>query len=116
MDLGGRLGALARGRVRWSRNVLVSDNTKLSDTMHGVARLIITRYHRSSAIHASVMRGLVRHRPDTLRDVGESVKTVSGAAVPFSSLDDNDDIAATLTKGLWMSRQIRSVFHSIRTS
>lgn len=45
---------------------------------------------------ASVMRGLVKGIDQTLRDVGESVKTVSGAAVPFSSLDDNDDIRGYL--------------------
>jgi hypothetical protein len=45
---------------------------------------------------ASVMRGLVKGIDGTLRDIGESVKTVSGAAVPFSSLDDNDDIRGYL--------------------
>lgn len=45
---------------------------------------------------ASVMRGLVTGIDKTLRDIGDSVKTVSGAAVPFSSLDDNDDIRGYL--------------------
>ncbi|MBX0331446.1 hypothetical protein K2Z83_27720 [Oscillochloris sp. ZM17-4] len=45
---------------------------------------------------ASVMRGLVKGIDGTLRDIGKSVKTVSGAAVPFSSLDDNDDICGYL--------------------
>jgi len=45
---------------------------------------------------ASVMRGLVRGIDTTLRDIGESVKTVSGAAVPFGSLEDNDDIRGYL--------------------
>lgn len=45
---------------------------------------------------ASVMRGLVRGIDGTLRDIGDSVKTVSGAHVPFSSLDDNDDIRGYL--------------------
>ena len=41
---------------------------------------------------AEVMTGLVRGIDQTLRDIGSSVKTVSGATIPFSSLDDNDDI------------------------
>lgn len=45
---------------------------------------------------AGVMRGLVKGIDHTLRDIGESVKTVSGATVPFSSLDDNDDIRSYL--------------------
>lgn len=45
---------------------------------------------------AAVMRGLVKGIDGTLRDIGESVKTVSGATVPFSSLDDNDDIKGYL--------------------
>ncbi|WP_238613357.1 hypothetical protein [Candidatus Oscillochloris fontis] len=45
---------------------------------------------------AAVMRGLVKGIDGTLRDIGESVKTVSGATVPFSSLDDNDDIRGYL--------------------
>lgn len=45
---------------------------------------------------AGVMRGLVKGIDQTLRDIGDSVKTVSGATVPFSSLDDNDDIKGYL--------------------
>jgi hypothetical protein len=45
---------------------------------------------------AGVMRGLVKGIDQTLRDIGDSVKTVSGAAVPFASLDDNDDIRGYL--------------------
>lgn len=41
---------------------------------------------------AEVMTGLVRGIDQTLQDIGTSVKTVSGATIPFSSLDDNDDI------------------------
>ena len=45
---------------------------------------------------AGVMRGLVKGIDSTLRDIGDSVKTVSGATVPFSSLEDNDDIRGYL--------------------
>jgi hypothetical protein len=45
---------------------------------------------------AAVMRGLVTGIDKTLRDIGDSVKTVSGATVPFQSLDDNDDIRGYL--------------------
>lgn len=45
---------------------------------------------------AGVMRGLVKGIDQTLRDIGDSVKTVSGAALPFGSLDDNDDIRGYL--------------------
>lgn len=45
---------------------------------------------------ASVMRGLVKGIDSTLRDIGDSVKTVSGATVPFQTLDDNDDIRGYL--------------------
>lgn len=45
---------------------------------------------------ASVMRGLVTGIDRTLRDIGDSVKTVSGATVPFQSLEDNDDIRGYL--------------------
>jgi len=41
---------------------------------------------------AGVMRGLVGGIDKTLREVGQSVKTLSGAALPFSELDDNQDI------------------------
>jgi hypothetical protein len=45
---------------------------------------------------AGVMRGLVKGIDSTLKDIGDSVKTVSGATVPFGSLDDNDDIRGYL--------------------
>ncbi len=45
---------------------------------------------------AGVMRGLVKGIDQTLRDIGVSVKTVSGATVPFSSLEDNEDIRGYL--------------------
>ncbi len=41
---------------------------------------------------AGVMRGLVKGIDQTLKEMGQSVKTISGAAVPFASLEDNDDI------------------------
>jgi hypothetical protein len=41
---------------------------------------------------AAVMRGLVTGIDATMREIGQSVKTVSGATVPFKSLVDNDDI------------------------
>lgn len=45
---------------------------------------------------ASVMRGLVKGIDATLRDIGESVRTISGAAVPFESLEDNEAITRYL--------------------
>lgn len=45
---------------------------------------------------ASVMRGLVRGIDTTMKEIAGSVKTVSGATVPFSSLEDNDDIKGYL--------------------
>ncbi|MCU0492834.1 MAG: hypothetical protein MUD01_14680 [Chloroflexaceae bacterium] len=45
---------------------------------------------------AAVMRSLVSGIDTTLRELGQSVKTVSGATVPFQSLDDNDDIKGYL--------------------
>jgi hypothetical protein len=45
---------------------------------------------------AAVMRGLVKGIDQTLRDIGDSVKTVSGATVPFESLDDNQEIRSYL--------------------
>lgn len=45
---------------------------------------------------AAVMRGLVTGIDQTLREVGQSVKQVSGATVPFGSLDDNEDIKGYL--------------------
>lgn len=45
---------------------------------------------------ASVMRGLVRGIDQTMKELAVSVKTVSGATVPFGSLEDNDDIKGYL--------------------
>lgn len=45
---------------------------------------------------ASVMRGLVRGIDQTIKEIAGSVKTVSGATIPFSSLEDNDDIKGYL--------------------
>lgn len=45
---------------------------------------------------AGVMRGLVKGIDQTLRDIRDSVKTVSGATIPFSSLEDNEDIRGYL--------------------
>jgi hypothetical protein len=41
---------------------------------------------------AGVMRHLVGGIDKTLREVGQSVKTLSGAALPFNELEDNQDI------------------------
>jgi hypothetical protein len=42
---------------------------------------------------AAVMRGLVGNIDRTLKEVGQTVKTVSGVAVPFDTLlDDNEDV------------------------
>ena len=45
---------------------------------------------------ASVMRGLVRGIDGTMKEIAQSVKSVSGATVPFSSLEDNDEIKGYL--------------------
>ncbi len=45
---------------------------------------------------ASVMRSLVSGIDSTLREIGQSVKTVSGATVHFDALDDNEDIREVL--------------------
>jgi hypothetical protein len=45
---------------------------------------------------AGVMRSLVGGIDKTLREVGQSVKTLSGAALPFSELSDNQDITDVL--------------------
>ena len=45
---------------------------------------------------AGVMRGLVSGIDRTLQEIGASVKTVSGATIPFHALDDNDDIRDVL--------------------
>jgi hypothetical protein len=57
---------------------------------------------------AGVMRGLVKGIDQTLRDIGASVKRVSGAAVPFSSLNDDirgylDYISESLTDNALMT-------------
>lgn len=41
---------------------------------------------------AMTMRSLVKGIDGTLKEIGRSVKTVSDATIPFSSLEDNDDI------------------------
>jgi len=45
---------------------------------------------------AGVMRGLISGIDRTLSEVGQSVKTISGATVPFGALEDNDDIREVL--------------------
>ncbi len=45
---------------------------------------------------ASVMRGLVRGIDSTMKEIATSVKTVAGATVPFTSLEDNDQIKGYL--------------------
>jgi hypothetical protein len=45
---------------------------------------------------ASVMRGLVRGIDSTMKEIASSVKTVSGATIPFSSLEDNEQIKGYL--------------------
>jgi len=45
---------------------------------------------------ASVMRGLVRGIDSTMKEIATSVKTVSGATIPFTSLEDNDQIKGYL--------------------
>lgn len=45
---------------------------------------------------ASVMRGLVRGIDSTMKEIATSVKTVSGATVPFTSLEDNEQIKGYL--------------------
>ncbi|MEP7190941.1 MAG: hypothetical protein ABI901_17255, partial [Roseiflexaceae bacterium] len=46
---------------------------------------------------AAVMRSLVTGIDRTLREVGQTVKTVSGVAMPFDGmLDDNEDIRDVL--------------------
>lgn len=41
---------------------------------------------------AATMRGLVTGIDRTLKEIGQSVKTVSDATIPFNSLEDNEDI------------------------
>jgi hypothetical protein len=45
---------------------------------------------------ASVMRGLVRGIDGTMKEIATSVKTVSGATIPFNSLEDNEQIKGYL--------------------
>lgn len=45
---------------------------------------------------AMTMQGLVKGIDKTLKEVGHSVKTVSGATIPFKSLDDNEEIRGYL--------------------
>lgn len=45
---------------------------------------------------AGVMRGLVQGIDRTLKEMGQSVKTVSGATLPFNSLEDNEEIRGYL--------------------
>ncbi|HEY0739641.1 MAG TPA: hypothetical protein VGD69_32250 [Herpetosiphonaceae bacterium] len=45
---------------------------------------------------ASVMRGLVRGIDSTMKEIATSVKTVSGATIPFNSLEDNEQIKGYL--------------------
>jgi hypothetical protein len=45
---------------------------------------------------AAVMRSLVGGIDRTLREVGQTVKTVSGVTLPFNELDDNNDIQDVL--------------------
>lgn len=61
-------------------------------TLRGFANLTIQEREEL----AGVMRGLVKGIDQTLRDISDSVKTVSGATIPFSSLEDNEDIRGYL--------------------
>lgn len=45
---------------------------------------------------ADTLRGLVGGIDSTLKEIGQSVKIVSGAAIPFEALDDNEDIRGYL--------------------
>jgi len=45
---------------------------------------------------AAVMKGLLSGIDRTLHEMGQSVKTVSGAMVPFEALEDNDDVQEIL--------------------
>jgi hypothetical protein len=45
---------------------------------------------------AAVMKGLITGIDRTLHEMGQSVKTVSGAMVPFEALEDNDDVQEIL--------------------
>ena len=58
----------------------------------GIANLTV----EERAEIAAVMAGLVKGLDQTLLDIGQSVKKVSGATIPFQSLDDNEDIQSYL--------------------
>lgn len=45
---------------------------------------------------ASVMRGLVRGIDSTMKEIATSVKSVSNATIPFTSLEDNEQIKGYL--------------------
>lgn len=58
----------------------------------GFANLTIEEREELSA----VMKGLVTGIDRTLREVGQSVKVVSGAMVPFDALEDNEEVQEIL--------------------
>src|SRR4029450_7528985 len=58
----------------------------------GFANLTVDEREELSA----VMKGLVTGIDRTLREVGQSVKTVSGAMVPFDALEDNEEVQEIL--------------------
>ena len=58
----------------------------------GFANLTVTEREELAA----VMKGLVTGIDRTLHEMGQSVKTVSGAMVPFEALEDNDDVQEIL--------------------
>jgi hypothetical protein len=58
----------------------------------GFANLTIEEREELSA----VMKGLIGGIDRTLREVGQSVKTVSGAMVPFDALEDNEEVQEIL--------------------
>jgi hypothetical protein len=45
---------------------------------------------------ANVMHGLVRGIDDTMKEIATSVKAVSGATIPFNSLEDNEQLRGYL--------------------
>lgn len=61
-------------------------------TLRGWANLAVNEKQELAA----VLRGLVSGIDNTLAEIGQSVKTVSGAMVPFQALDDNEDIQGYL--------------------
>ena len=58
----------------------------------GFANLTIDEREELSA----VMQGLITGIDKTLREVGQSVKVVSGALVPFDALEDNEEVQEIL--------------------